>query len=162
MTKIHVFLSYECSLTTWKFTFNRTVTQTCQSYARVVQNQLHECVRMAQSSNPPKTQASIQLRICSKACKLLFTNDLHPVFQSLSVGEILGSKCAKLIETYPRRLAAEISTKEGSTKYWPRWVYNNRAANVCFLKIFFYLINLCITIKSIWHKLHESNFNSRF
>jgi hypothetical protein len=28
------------------------------------------------------------------------------------------ARCAKLIETYPKRLPAVIAAKDGSTKYW--------------------------------------------
>ena len=33
---------------------------------------------------------------------------------------ISASICAWLVETYPKRLAAVISAKDGSTKYWPK------------------------------------------
>ena len=68
-----------------------------------------------------KAQTSIQLRICGMKIAVHQRNPSNlkelKQFCLEECAEIPVARCAKLIDTYPKRLAAVIAAKGGSTKY---------------------------------------------
>ena len=62
-----------------------------------------------------KAQTSIQLRMWYDL--KIAVHQRNPKFCIEEWAKIPVARCAKLIETYPKRLAAEIAAKGGSTKY---------------------------------------------
>lgn len=120
----------------------------CQSYTGVVQNQEADCGRIAKS-NPRPQLVVRQWCWCSSPVVSSQSDRAWAICQT-NVQNLSGYRCAKLIKTYHRILAAVTAAKGYFTKYWFQGVNTYEPSKFFFL--LFSLINICLTFACVSFK----------